>query len=406
MDLETLFDYSYPWLTMALVGSGAVILALVAHGLIFAVLRRVSRSSTIASTIVEFTAAPSRLVVPLLALQFVMAAAPADLYLRVAASQILAVLLIAAITWAVMRIVGAVGEAVVRLHPAGVSDNLHARRIQTQTRVLTRTVKFFVFVIGAAAALMTFPDLRQVGASLLASAGVVGVVAGIAARPVFGNLIAGLQIALAQPIRLDDVVIIENEWGRIEEITATYVVVKIWDERRLVVPLQWVIQNPFQNWTRTGSQLLGTVFLWVDYRVRLASLRSELERVCKAAPEWDGRVAMVQVTDTNERAMQVRALVSAADASKAWDLRCRVREALIDFLQCEHPEALPRMRAEVSRQERDQPQRAPAAPPLRAGKGDSTAIKAPTHPEVEVTGDSRASAEVQGRANRPGFQGS
>ena len=187
----------------------------------------------------------------------------------------------------------------VRLHPATIGDNLHARRVQTQTRVLTRTVKFVVFVIGAAAALMTFPDLRQIGASLLASAGVTGVVAGIAARPVFGSLIAGLQIALTQPIRLDDVVIIEKEWGRIEEITATYVVVKIWDERRLVVPLQWVIQNPFENWTRTGSQLLGTVFLWVDYRVKLASLRAELERVCKHAREWDGRVALLQVTDTN-----------------------------------------------------------------------------------------------------------
>ena len=399
MDLQALFDYySYPWLTMTLVGAAAIVVAVVAHGVIFAVLRRVTRASTIAATIVEFTAAPSRFVMPLLALQFVIAAAPADLLLRATVQQILAVLLIAALTWAVMRIVGGIGESVVRLHPATVTDNLQARRIQTQTRVLTRTVKFFVFVIGTAAALMTFPDLRQVGASLLASAGVVGVVAGIAARPVFGNLIAGLQIALTQPIRLDDVVIIENEWGRIEEITATYVVVKIWDERRLVVPLEWVIQNPFQNWTRTGSQLLGTVYLWVDYGVKLAALRSELERVCKAAPEWDGRVAMVQVTDTNERAMQLRALVSAADASRAWDLRCRVREALIDYLQCENREALPRLRAELLKENVDRPQRPSVPPPLQAGKGDSTAIREPTHREVEAEGDSRASAELQGSA--------
>lgn len=344
--LDFLYDYTYPWLTVSLIGTAAIALALVGHGVLFAVLRRLGRVSVIFGAIIEYTAAPSRFVLPLLAMQFVIAAAPPDLHLRATAVQALAIMLIVALTWTVIRVVAGVGEGVVRLHPASVSDNLQARRIHTQTRVLTRTVKLFVFVVGAASVLMTFPGLRQVGASLLASAGVAGLVAGIAARPVLGNLIAGLQIALTQPIRLDDVVIIENEWGRIEEITATYVVVKIWDERRLVVPLEWVIQNPFQNWTRTGSQLLGTVFLWLDYRLPLAPLRAELERVCQDAPEWDGRIAIIQVTETNERAMQLRALVSAGDASKAWDLRCRVREALIDFVQREHPEALPRIRPE------------------------------------------------------------
>jgi small-conductance mechanosensitive channel len=249
---------------------------------------------------------------------------------------------------------------------------------------------------------MTFPGLRQIGASLLASAGVVGVVAGIAARPVFGNLIAGLQIALTQPIRLDDVVIIEGEWGRIEEITATYVVVKIWDERRLVVPLQWIIQNPFQNWTRTGSQLLGTVMLWMDYSVPLAPLRAELQRVCEEAPEWDGRVAMMQVTEANERAVQLRALVSAADASKTWDLRCRVREALIDFLQRERPEALPRVRAQMDQGAEHDASRSPAPPPLRAGKGDSTAIKTAPGAQVHAGDDSRPSAHPHHRVTGKG----
>ena len=395
MNLENLFDYTYPWVTISAAGAIAVVLALGAHFVLLAVLRRATRFSVIASTIVEYTAAPLRIVLPLLSLQFVIAAAPNDLYLRTLAVQTLAILLVAALTWAVIRVVGGVGEAVVRLHPATAIDNLQARRVQTQTRVLTRTVKFFILVIGGAAVLMTIPGLRQVGTSLLASAGVAGVVAGIAARPVFGNLIAGLQIALTQPIRLDDVVIMENEWGRIEEITATYVVVKIWDERRLVVPLQWVIQNPFQNWTRTGSQLLGTVFLWLDYRVPLAPLRAELERVCKDAPEWDGRIAMIQVTEASERAVQVRALVSAGDASKAWDLRCRVREALIEFLQREHPAALPRMRAELERADRHEPPQHAAPPPAHAGKGDSSAIKEPTHAEVQAVRDSRAPAEVQ-----------
>jgi small-conductance mechanosensitive channel len=393
--LEFVYDYTYPWLAVGIVGTAAVALALIAHSVLFAALRRLSRFSVIASTVVEYTAAPSRLVLPLLALQFVIASAPRDLPSRAVAVHALAIMLIAALTWAAMRVIGAVGEAVVRLHPAMGSDNLQARRIQTQTRVLTRTVKFFVLILGAASVLMTFPDLRQVGASLLASAGVAGVIAGIAARPVFGNLIAGLQIALTQPIRLDDVVIIENEWGRIEEITATYVVVKIWDERRLVVPLQWIIEHPFQNWTRTGSQLLGTVFLWLDYRVPLAPLRAELERVCNDAPEWDGRVALLQVTETTERAMQVRALVSARDAGKAWDLRCRVREALVDFLQREHPDGLPRVRAELATEHEQHRDRTPAGVPLRAGKGDSTAIKQPTHTDVEAQRDSRAPAEMQ-----------
>jgi len=304
--------------------------------------------------------------------------------------------LIAAFTWLAMRAVRAGGEAVIRLHPANVGDNLQARRVQTQSRVLTRTLMFFVLLIGAAAALMTFPGMRQIGASLLASAGVAGLVAGIAARPVLANLIAGLQIALTQPIRLDDVVIMEGEWGRIEEITATYVVVKIWDERRLIVPLQHVIEHPFQNWTRTGSQLLGTVFLWLDYRVPIAPLRAELKRICEAAPEWDGRVALIQVTDTSERGIQLRALVSTPDASTGWDLRCRVREALLDFLQREYPEALPRLRAEVEQMEKQaDSRRPPSPPPLAAGKGDSSAIKKPGHPEVAAAHDERAEAPAQ-----------
>lgn len=395
MQLQDLFDYTYPWLTVALLAAVAAVIAVAAQHIAWAVLRRITRFSVIASTLVEFTAAPARLAAPLLALAFVMAATPEDLPARVLSERTVAMLLIAAMTWTALRAVGAVGEAIVRLHPATVTDNLQARRIQTQTRVLTRTVKFFALVIGGAAILMTLPGMRQVGASLLASAGVAGVVGGIAARPVFGNLIAGLQIALTQPIRLDDVVIIQNEWGRIEEITATYVVVKIWDERRLVVPLQWIIQNPFQNWTRTGSQLLGTVFLWLDYRVPLAPLRAELERICESAPEWDRRVCMIQVTEANERAVQIRALVSSADASLAWDLRCRVREALVDFLQREHPESLPRMRAEIDRADHHAAQPLAAPPPARAGKGDSSAIRQPSHPEVQVAGDARATAGAQ-----------
>jgi small-conductance mechanosensitive channel len=201
-----------------------------------------------------------------------------------------------------------------------------------------------VVIAGSAMGLMTFPSARQVGASLLASAGVVGIVAGIAARPVFSNLIAGLQIALTQPIRIDDVLIVKGEWGKVEEITGTYVVMKIWDERRMVIPLQWFIENPFENWTRTGSQILGYVYLYLDFAMPIDPIRAEAKRLTEAAPEWDQRVFGVQVSDVTDKTMQVRVLVSARDAGKAWDLRCRLREGLLAFLARDYPQYLPTVR--------------------------------------------------------------
>lgn len=258
-----------------------------------------------------------------------------------------ALCLIAALTWFGVRCVKAIADTIVELNPADVSDNLRARRIQTQTKVLSRAITVLIVLIGSGMALMTLPLLRQLGTSLLASAGVAGLVVGFAARPVLSNLLAGIQLALTQPIRLEDVVIIENEWGHIEEITGTYVVVRIWDQRRMVVPLQWFIEHPFQNWTRTNSEILGTVLIWVDYRLPLAPVRQEAERICKKAPEWDGRLCLLQVVDANDRAMQLRILVSAGDAARSWDLRCRVREGLVDFIQRGYPECLPRVRADV-----------------------------------------------------------
>jgi small-conductance mechanosensitive channel len=368
------------WLTLVLVALAAVLVALIAHAVLFALARRASQFSMVARVLVDYVRQPARLLLAALALQVVLQLAfesvtgPPPAY-HTAVLHAVALLLIAAVTWVSVGAVSGAKEAIVRLHPVDVADNLEARRVQTQTRVVARMVVFLLVLLGTASALMIFPAMRQVGTSLLASAGVVALAAGIAARPVLGNLIAGLQIALTQPIRLDDVVIIEGEWARVEEITSTYVVVKIWDERRLIVPLQWIIENPFQNWTRKTAQILGTVFLWVDYSVPLAPLRAELKRVCEEAPEWDGRVAIVQVVETSERAIQLRALVSSPDASKAWDLRCRVREALITFLLREYPEALPRVRAEIHDAQEPSVAARSAMPPERAGLGDSSAIK-------------------------------
>jgi len=204
-----------------------------------------------------------------------------------------------------------------------------------------------VVLAGTSMALMTFPGARQFGASLLASAGVLGIVVGIAARPVFSNLTAGLQLALGQPMRLDDVLIVQSEWGRVEEITGTYVVMKIWDERRLVIPLQWFIENPFQNWTRTTSQIIGSVFFWVDYATDLEPLRAEATRLAQSSKDHDGRVCLLQVVETSETAMQLRLIVSSASAGQNWDLRCLLREGVIGFMQRTQPAALPRLRAEI-----------------------------------------------------------
>jgi small-conductance mechanosensitive channel len=204
--------------------------------------------------------------------------------------------------------------------------------------------------------LMTFPKVRQLGTTILASAGIIGIVVGMAAQRTIGAFIAGLQIAFSQPIRVDDVVIVENEWGRIEEITLTYVVVKIWDLRRLIVPITYFIEKPFQNWTRVTADILGTVFLYMDYTVPVDAIREEFQRLLKESELWDGKVCGVQVTNASERTMEVRALMSAADASIAWNLRCHVREKLIDFIKTKYPHALPRFRAELEQVKSDQEQ--------------------------------------------------
>ena len=251
--------------------------------------------------------------------------------------------------WLAVRGVGAVEARVVRQHPVDVADNLRARKVQTQARVISGIVQGAIVLLGVALALMTIPGIRQIGATMLASAGVLGLVAGVAAHPGFGQLIAGLHRARAQPIPHHHVVIVQGEWGRIEEINATYVVVRIWDERRLVVPLQWFIENPFENWTRTSAQLLGTAFLWLDYRTPMEEVREALRRICQTDERWDGRVCVAQVTDAGESTLQVRLLVSARNSGDLFDLRCAVRERMVAWLRHAHPDALPVQRVELAR---------------------------------------------------------
>lgn len=230
-----------------------------------------------------------------------------------------------------------------------VEDNLVARKHITQTRIMVRVAGVLIGVVTLGLALMSIAGFRQWGVSLLASAGAASIIAGLALQPLLTNLIAGVQIAVTQPIRIDDAVIVENEWGWIEEINSTYVVVRLWDWRRMVLPLTYFIQKPFQNWTRETASLIGTVMLYVDYAAPIDRLRAKLEEVVKASPLWDGQVVNLQVSDATERTLQVRCLVSSRNAPQTWDLRCEVREKMIAWLQAELPEALPRDRVDVER---------------------------------------------------------
>lgn len=227
------------------------------------------------------------------------------------------------------------------------ADNLLARKAVTQLRILKRAVDAIIVLVTAGLTLMTFNSVRQFGISLFASAGVAGIVAGVAARPVLSNLVAGLQLAFAQPIRIEDAVVIQNEWGWIEEIGSLFVVVRLWDWRRLVVPLSYFFENPFQNWTRTGAALIGSVYLYLDWSVPIEPLRRKLEEIAKASKLWDGQVVNLQVSDAKEGTIEVRALMSARNSSDAWDLRCEVREKLITFIQREYPHGLPQRRNAV-----------------------------------------------------------
>jgi small-conductance mechanosensitive channel len=254
------------------------------------------------------------------------------------------IFLIIALSVLIVRGINAVQLALLSRHRMDVGDNLSARRIYTQVSVIRKIIVSGVVIIATGSILMLFDPVRQFGTSILASAGIAGVVIGFAAQKTLGNVLAGIQIALTQPLLIDDIVVVEGEFGQIEEITLTYVTVRTWDLRRLVLPITYFIEKPFQNWSRVSTELLGTVILYLDYQTPLGELRKELKRLVENNPKWDRRVCGLQVTDTKQTTIEVRALVSGTDPGKTFDLRCEVREGLIEFLRRDHPESLPRVR--------------------------------------------------------------
>lgn len=260
-------------------------------------------------------------------------------------------LFIFAFTWLLLRVLKIVKKKVIANYDLHQEDNYRARKVYTQFNILERVIILIIVVLALAAALMSFDSIREIGLSIFASAGIAGIILGLSAQKMIGSILAGIQIAIAQPIKIDDVVIVEGEWGRIEEIMLTYVVINIWDKRRLIVPTTYFIEKPFQNWTKTSSDILGTVFLYTDYNVSFDKLREELTKILENTPLWDGKVNVLQVTDSKVNTVEVRALMSAKDSPTAWDLRVHVRERLITFLQQNYPESLPHTRVYLKNSE-------------------------------------------------------
>ncbi|ETX29027.1 mechanosensitive ion channel family protein [Roseivivax isoporae] len=345
----------------------AVAIALALHRLAFRMaLTRIDGRRDMRAALLRRARRPLRLVALLTALLLTLPQVSMAPDLGGAIWHAVLVLVILLIGWTLILITNFVTERSLQRQRLDLEDNLMARKRVTQVRVLRRAIEILLGMVTVAVALMTFESVRRYGVSLFASAGAAGLVLGLAARPVLSNLIAGIQIAITQPIRLEDVVIVENEWGWVEEIFATYVVVRLWDWRRMVVPLSYFIENPFQNWTRETASIIGSVYWYADYTLPVAEMRAKLEEVVEASALWDGKVKVLQVVGTDKDTIHLRGLMSARTSPLNWDLRCEVREKMLDWLQREHPEALPRLRGELS--PTPEPAERRAAEPPRPGQ--------------------------------------
>ena len=350
------------WKELAITGGtllGALLAGWLVHRAVWWTGRRIARrtSNVLDDSLVRHCRRPTLLILPTIAVYVALPTlrGPVEPDALAAASGALMVALIFAVAFLLIRLTSVAEDVIAARYDVDAADNLEARAIHTQFGIIRKIVTLAIGVFAVASVLMGFEDFRRIGTGLLASAGLAGLVIGFAAQKALSNLLAGIQLAITQPIRIDDVVIVEGEWGRVEEITLTYVVVRIWDLRRLVVPIGYFLEKPFENWTRVSADLLGTIELHLDYAIPIEAVRAELRRICEQSPHWDGEVCNVQVTDAGEQTLEVRALISAADASKQWELRCEVREKLVAFVQEKYPDCLPRLRAEID--------------PARAGEG-------------------------------------
>jgi small-conductance mechanosensitive channel len=350
------FNFQIVWgdAQTLLISSGiltaSALAGILAYLLLYKFFTRIKRNgtSTLQLLVAKQTRPPVRYILPLLGLTVVLPLTSLPERFKSGLEHFLTICLISSVGWLMITLVQVISTLVTTRYSTVGTDDLHARRILTQTQVLQRIVIGCIIVVTVGIVLMTFPSARQIGTSVFASAGIAGVIVGMAARSTFASLIAGLQVAITQPIRIDDAVVVEGEWGWIEEIESTYVVVRLWDLRRLIVPLTYFIEKPFQNWTRSTSEIIGTVFIHVDYSLPVEPVRVELQRILRETKLWNGKTGVLQVTEFTESTMQLRCLMSANSSSIAFDLRCHVRERLIKFLQENFPRSLPTRRDAVT----------------------------------------------------------
>jgi small-conductance mechanosensitive channel len=347
--IEQMLGWVPQWLVGLCLVIGAIAVALFAYSIVARIIKRAlgTRWPTV-SLLLKKVAGPARLALCLVAVALVLPAAPLNDVLRDQLTHFFVVAVIALVGWITVRAVDMGAARYLQRFRLDTDENFLARKHVTQVRVFKRVIDTLVVIIAVSTALMTFDSVKQYGVSLFASAGAAGLIVGLAARPLLSNLIAGVQIAITQPIRIEDAVIIENEWGWIEDIASTYVVVRLWDWRRMVVPLSYFIERPFQNWTRDTQSLIGAIAFHVDYCTDVSRIRRRLEEAVRESKLWDGAVVNLQVIEASPRAIELRALVSARSAPQSWDLRCEIREKLLAFIRQEMPEAFPRERAMVS----------------------------------------------------------
>jgi len=330
----------------ALVIAGGLIGGLLLKFLIFRALRAYNRRETtvLSHSVARHLNLASTFFFPVLVLSFVLPLAPLMPKQFEVLRRLVETALLVTFAWGLVKTVDVVEDLVKDHYQLQGDNNLQVRKVLTQLQFVRKLVVSLIIFVATALVLMSFATVRKIGTGLLTSAGIASVIVGFAAQRSIGNLLAGFQLAFTQPIRIDDVLVVEGEWGRVEEITFTYVVLRIWDDRRLVLPINYFIEKPFQNWTRSSAQLLGTVFIYTDYTLPVEEVRAELKRLLENNPLWDQRVCALQVTDSKERTMELRALVSASNSSRTFDLRCEVREQLVAFIQQKYPESLPKIR--------------------------------------------------------------
>ncbi len=352
-DILSKLEHMFGWVPEWMVGLGLVASAITAALVVHAIAARIIKHALgpkrpAAGLFLQRIAGPARLALCLVAVALVLPLAPLNDLLREQLTHFFVVAVIALIGWISVRAVDMGAARYLQQFRLDTDEHFLARKHITQVRVFKRVIDILIVIIAVSTALMTFESVKQYGVSLFASAGAAGLIVGLAARPLLSNLIAGVQIAITQPIRIEDAVIIENEWGWIEDIASTYVVIRLWDWRRLVVPLSYFIERPFQNWTRDTQSLIGAIAFHVDYCTDVSRIRQRLEQTVRESKLWDGAVVNLQVVEASPRSIELRALVSARTAPQSWDLRCEIREKLLAFIREQMPEAFPRERTTIS----------------------------------------------------------